>query len=267
MSIKLKVALFINKNRRNPLVKRIARLAMNVYWASEHAGYDVKRNGEESAMRMILQDCKNPVVIDVGANVGDWSHAVASVYSNAIIHAVEASPPTAQRLHERLGKYDKIHIHKCGLSKEPGEIDFYVYPDSSSELSGGRAALHSHVIPRQIKVNVISGDMLCEQNNIKEIDLLKVDVEGLDLEVLKGFSKILASGKVKAIQFELEGGNYLLDFYRFLEPLGYKIGKLYSGYVEFSPHSAESEWFLGPNYIAVHESQTSTINNLLKGWL
>ena len=56
----------------------------------------------------------------------------------------------------------------------------------------------SHVI---VKLQVETGDDYCKRNNIKEIDILKIDVEAEHL-VLRGFSEMLENGLIKLIQFE-----------------------------------------------------------------
>lgn len=78
------------------------------------------------------------------------------------------------------------------------------------------------------KAKVITGDQFCEQEKISHIDYLKIDAEGFDYEVLVGFKGMLSSGKVRALQFEHEGGRYIRDFHDFLFPLGYRIGKIYA---------------------------------------
>jgi hypothetical protein len=61
-------------------------------------------------------------------------------------------------------------------------------------------------------------------------------------------------------------GLYLKDFYNLLTPFGYVIGKLYSNYIDFRPHEAEMEHFLGPNYFALRKNLPSVQDTLKKGW-
>ncbi len=64
------------------------------------------------------------------------------------------------------------------------------------------------------------------------IDLVKVDVEGHELEVFKGAAGMLAQGKIKRIQFEYGGCNIdsrvlLKDLFEFLLPYGYAFYKVF----------------------------------------
>ena len=77
---------------------------------------------------------------------------------------------------------------------------------------------------------------------------------------------MLGQQKIAVIQFEHQGGRYLRDFYDFFLPKGYALGKLYANYVDFRSHTAESEHFLGPHYIALSASQQHLLGSLQQGW-
>ena len=56
-----------------------------------------------------------------------------------------------------------------------------------------------------IKVKTNTIDKICELNNIKEIDILKLDTDGNEFEVLMGAKKLLTKGKIKLIYTEISG--------------------------------------------------------------
>jgi hypothetical protein len=104
-------------------------------------------------------------------------------------------------------------------------------------------------------------------NDITGIDFLKVDVEGMEERVLKGFAGMLALGAIKIIQFEYGYVNavtkfLLRDFYEMLRPYDMVIGKIYPTYVDFREYKLNHEDFLGPNFLAVHSSCTGVIEGL-----
>lgn len=263
--IKSAVWFWIHHHRRNRLVARFARLCKNIHRAWEHPGYDVHTDGE----RGLLVQAKlvgMPVIFDVGANVGDWSALAHELYPQAAIHAFELSPKTAVLLQQRLVGKSAIEIHPFGLADQAGEVNFFSYEGEANVLSGLRAPLHSHV-PHQIeRATVRTGDEFCREQGVQQIDFLKVDAEGADYEVLVGFSEMLAARRIALVQFEHEGGHFLRDFYDLLEPKGYALGKLYANYVDFRPHEAELEHFLGPNYVAVPATQKDLIQAWQRGW-
>ena len=77
--------------------------------------------------------------------------------------------------------------------------------------------------------------------------------------MFKGFENTFKQGKVKVIQFEYSficvlTKWMLIDSYKYLEPLGFKLGRLKRDSIEFHDYSLTDENFIGPDYIAVHES-------------
>lgn len=263
--IKSTVWFWIHRHRRNRAVARFARLCQNIHRASEHPGYDVNTDGERDLLRRAVSGAA-PVIFDVGANVGDWTLMARAEHPGAAIHAFELSPRTADLLLQRVGKMPGIRVHAYGLAERSGEMDFFSYSGESNILSGLRAAIHTHA-PHQIeKATVRTGDEVCRELGVTRIDFLKVDAEGGDHEVLKGFSSLLAAQQIEVVQFEHQGGRYLRDFYDLLEPKGYAIGKLYANYVDFQAHSWSLEMFLGPNYVAVPAARRELIESLRRGW-
>ena len=98
-----------------------------------------------------------------------------------------------------------------------------------------------------------------------DIDILKIDTEGHDFCVLKGFSNFLQKAKIKVIQFEygktcIPPRITLGDFYNLLEPLGYSIGRLYPNQVKFQEYNLfRDEHFRMGNYVAVHRNYSDLI--------
>jgi len=108
------------------------------------------------------------------------------------------------------------------------------------------------------KVEMKTIDCFCEENNIKRIDFLKLDVEGNELKVLEGAKGIIKSGNVDFIQFEFGGCNidsrtYFQDFYYLL----YKDYDLYrilkDGLFHIDKYKEIYECFITTNFFAVRK--------------
>jgi hypothetical protein len=116
-----------------------------------------------------------------------------------------------------------------------------------------------------IEVDVDAGDSYFSSKGLSKIDFLKIDVEGMEGNVLQGFSKTLSQGLIKIIQFEYGmvniSSHFLLkDFYDFLVPYGYRIGKIYPNFVKFRDYSWwRDEDFKGPNFVAVLQTEDEII--------
>jgi FkbM family methyltransferase len=266
MNIKSRCWFALHNNRRHPIIARLARLCKNIHRATEHPTYDINLNGEAFVLARTLQAIKFPVVFDVGANIGNYAIMLNSLAPNATIHSFELDPNTAAALRKNCEGLESVFVHSYGLGRETGPVEFFSYQGEASELSSIRTAIHNHVSYSIQTTLIRCGDDVCAEFNIEYVDFLKIDAEGSDFDVLQGFTAMISKQLIKVIQFEHQGGRYLKDFYDFLEPMGYAIGKIYANYVEFRPHSAALEEFLGPNYIAIPTSNSGLISDLERGW-
>ena len=118
------------------------------------------------------------------------------------IYCFEASP---QNFKIAVEKYPSFNSYNIGIHNIETELDFYEDAENSSDGGSNsflkREYIHIHN-PHIIKVKTITMKSFIEQNNIKNIDLCKIDVEGLTYEVLDGFKDKL--NIVKVIQAECD---------------------------------------------------------------
>ncbi len=202
------------------------------------------------------------MLFDVGANVGRWTSYCAAKFPDAKIHCFEIAPSTREELTRNLADLaSRITISPCGLLNHDGTIDIFVDADSSLLSSVHNFELVGEGKRSASKVPVMRGDAYMQQNSIAAIDFLKVDAEGADGAVIRGFESAFAGDKIRLAQFEYNRGaimsRFLLrDFYAFFEPLGYSVGRLLPEQVVFQPYRLEHEDFAGPNYIACKSSDT-----------
>ncbi|MEM8908467.1 MAG: FkbM family methyltransferase, partial [Bacteroidota bacterium] len=192
------------------------------------------------------------VVFDVGANVGMFSMFVSLHYPGSEIYAFEPLPPTFEIMNSNCliyGHQAKIKAYKAGLSDKNQKVIFTHYPDNSM-LSGRYGNLEEdksyvrNVLERQLRdeedqdtdiqilvektmnyeeyeCQLLSLSEVIEENNIQQIDLLKVDVERSELDVLMGI-KPEHWPRIKQIVIEVhDDGNSLDKVKEFLDTYGY----------------------------------------------
>ena len=245
----------IARHRRNPLFKGVADLSRLWLKAYENCNGDFASNGEEMILRS-LAGAPVATVFDVGANFGDWSLLAQRLLPSARIYAFELSPPTFKELEKNIHGRAAIQAFNFGLSDHAGETAFFHYPDKPGETSLIAHPFQNQTSGFELKGQLRTGDAYCAEQNIGQIDLLKIDVEGAEPSVLRGFEKMLAGGRISAIQFEYEKLNtvnkfLLKDFYELLGGHGFVIGKIFPAYVEFRDYDFEHEMLWGSNYLAV----------------
>ena len=149
-----------------------------------------KASGEKSFLVKYLQK-NGGVLIDVGANQGNYSLEAIAVCPNLRVFAFEPHPITFESLNKNVQSHQNILTVNKGMSSEKGVMKLYDYanrngsPHASlfqeviTELHGAVSA-SSH----EVELTTID-DFLCAKN-INEINLLKIDVEGNELKVLRG---------------------------------------------------------------------------------
>lgn len=128
----------------------------------------------------------DPFIIDAGAHVGMATHYFKQRYPRARILALEANPVTFALLKENIAAngLDGVEVRHAAVSPRPGTIDFYTTPNDDEPGAWGDSA-----IPRlwheddEISVVQVPAATLSSLL-IEPVDLLKLDIEGLETEVL-----------------------------------------------------------------------------------
>ena len=141
------------------------------------------------------------VVVDVGANVGDWA-ALASraMPRDARMVCFEPSDNAADRLAERFRHEPRVEIVRTAVADAPGRRSFFQEPDAGETSSLARENTSGSAEQRVVDVTTIDAE--AERLGIDRVDMLKVDCEGFDLAVLRGAERLLGAGRIGLIQFE-----------------------------------------------------------------
>ena len=253
--------------------RALADLFAKSVLAWKNKQYDVEINGEAALLKR-LKPFAPRMLFDVGANVGDWSLAALNGLPDTKVHAFEIAPSTAQELENNLKPHaGRATINKLGLGSSEGAITLYFSPDSTTAASTVpgvvefSAADHEIKTINQVTATITTGDRYMRDHAIGTIDFLKIDVEGAEWEVLKGFSESFAAGKIGMVQFEygplnLKVRQWLGDYWKFFTDNGFVVGKLYPEGVAFKDFELADEDFVGPNYIACLKSRRDLIEGL-----
>lgn len=242
-----------------PVSEAIYRTATRYVRHYKNFNYDPETNGEFYLLEQVPQI---RTAFDVGANRGEWAIACVTRRQGATVHAFELVPRTYDTLMRNTAGHPAIIANPFGLSDAPGEVEVQIHPDPEvdylSSMVGGAAAAsaihHTQFVTTRGRVE--TGDEYCRKNGVEHIDFMKVDVEGAEGHVLRGFRDMLAQNRIAVIQFEYGQQNIfsrflLLDFYEMLGGFGYSVGKLLPRGVQFRPWEPVHEDFLGPNFVAV----------------
>lgn len=165
-------------------------------------------------------------IFDVGANRGETALKYINIFPLATIHAFEPFPETCVIFKENHKNQKNAILNQIALSSKVGKavLNVNVSVDTNSLLLSGKLGATSDgscKTLKQIEIETNTLDNYCKQNNIQEIDILKIDVQGFEIEVLKGALELLANGKIKIIFTEA----YFVQQY-INQPLFYEIASL-----------------------------------------
>lgn len=179
------------------------------------------------------------IVIDVGAHHGWFFHCWLDWCPRAEVSAFEPTRESYIRANELYGADPRVHLFQVGLGAEPGELSFNVLADSQVSNS---FLPPQHEIWKSIEYNtgeistrpvpVTTLDLFCAERGISGAYLLKIDVQGYELEVLKGAVGILPGIDYvfveSGIQRLYEGAPSFADIFLFLEKQGFHLMHLRS---------------------------------------
>jgi len=244
---------------------RVANLYRKTY---NKLNYDMKTNGEYFLLDKLSKTSVR-TVIDVGANKGEYTEACLRKFSSATIHSFEIAPPTYQKLKSNVSS-ERVKLNNFGLSNVKGSFSFNYNPKDDGSSSLIDADNIGHGDWHKIQLDVITGDEYCNRNQIKTIDLLKVDVEGAEHLVFSGFKNSFEGGIISSVQFEFGMVNIfskflLRDFYELFNRYGFLLGPIMPKGVDFKEYDTRNEDFQGPpNFFAVHRSKPHIIEAVKK---
>ncbi len=164
----------------------------------------------------VMSKClsQNDVFIDVGASIGQMSFFASNlVGENGKVISFEPHPERYDGLINgiKLNKMKNVIAYNTGLGEVEKELKLYTDRASPSLISKEEDSDFENI-------KILKLDSVLEKENIKNVRMVKIDVEGFELEVLKGSSKLLSSDEAPIICMEYEGfGNNPLENLQFLK--------------------------------------------------
>ncbi len=222
----------VNVPMTNPLIQLWHRVVSGGIWTNEKIIFYPKLRSFY-AKRIP----ESPLIFDVGANRGQTIKFFQSIFKKPIIHAFEPSSVVLDEL--RKFESDSVFLHLFALGAKSEMKTFYecVFDEVSSlqkpDINSAYFKFKSKVLltkPEDMLqekvVSVRTIDEIVSENHIECINVLKIDVEGHELEVLRGATKSLGKGIIKYLQLEAHvDGQYSVgpnEIEAFLKTYNYK---------------------------------------------
>jgi FkbM family methyltransferase len=242
---------------RSRLLYRGARVVADHYVNQNNA--DIHSNGELWLLRQMLPKAR--VVLDVGANVGDWAALALAINPAIELHCFEPSLATYRQLTGR-GLAGNVVFNNVGLGATRRDADLHVFESGSGLNSfyrrdGLQDGFNIETQAALERVRLDTADEYCREHGISRVDFCKVDVEGYEMEVFSGMTRLLDARQVRVVQFEYGGCNIdsrvlLQDLFRFFLPRGYVMHQLLPTMLKVVPrYDQRWENFQYQNWVAI----------------
>lgn len=187
------------------------------------------------------------VFLDIGANCGHFSLIAANLGAEVI--AVEASPANCRRFTENVNAnaFDaRIRLIQAAAGSENGEIVLHENPlNGMCSTTTRQVFWYLGLIARKIIVPMVKVDDVLDDTDLERIRFVKIDVEGAELNVLRGMSRLIRSGS-ENLEFCLElnpnrltneGAEEIFSTFR---SNGYRAYTLMNQEVDFPPYDVGS---------------------------
>lgn len=177
--------------------------------------------------RELINETKTgDIAWDVGAFVGKYTEKLScAVGPEGRVFAFEPNPQNRERLQERLGAEKNITILPVALGDKCESVNLL--------LSLGRSRVVSDSSRSDVSVvRMTTGDVMVDRGKAAQPNLIKIDAEGLELEILEGLHRTLASAALRAIFIEVHfqllaerypAGNASAEIVGLLKSHGFRI--------------------------------------------
>ena len=157
----------------------------------------------------VLDAPKIKLVVDGGASIGETTQRLSALFPNALIHAFEPYPDSFNDLQKKVKFNSNIATYPVGLGKCEDKVFFNINKSQgtnsilksnnrSKEIYGEQMSIEKEI---QIPINSLDNLFNFEDNQC--IDILKLDLQGYELDALIGATKLLEKSQIKVILCEV----------------------------------------------------------------
>jgi FkbM family methyltransferase len=219
--------------QRSQYHKRRVRQKLEQQFGQQVANYSPYEIDSLLLIQQVLQRLPTPIsiVYEIGANDGTWAEMFALNTKN-LVYAFEPLPILAPSIQLRQARNTLIQFvpMACGEVSSRLKIHQHNFPASSSLLSSTSNLYNVWTHVKEIdalEVEVIAIDEWRKQNKILPPSLMKIDVQGYELQVLNGAQETLKQTSFVWIEMNFanlyEGGSHFSDVYEFLTKHNFRL--------------------------------------------
>lgn len=223
------------------------------------------------AMKQLLADYTVHHVVDGGAYQGDFSRQMAAVFPDATIHAFEPQKKSYELLCNTAKKIPRIKTYNCALSSSSGKslLHTNIFPLTSSLADTSKEGLYYFQDYNQPdgaeEVEVISLSDFLLNEKVPAVDILKLDLQGYELQALKGMAEFIDSVKLIFVEVQFlaiyQGTPLFSEVEAYLRSKGFMFYQFFG--LSRSPKDGRLLYgdalFFNRKYISLSKSQQNVV--------
>lgn len=206
------------------LIKRIIKKSF------EFLGFEIRKKNFNFDNIYKKKIRKNPLIFDIGANKGQSIERFKKIFEQPNIHAFEPIKSEFNILKEKYYSDKNITLNNLAVGNINNQKRIFFVNAKTSTSSFNKLKSNSKwlktrskelnistnkFIKEIVKINIVTLDNYCQKNNIKKIDILKIDTQGYEDKILEGAKKVLSSGIVSIIELEIMFDNVYQKYLTF----------------------------------------------------
>ncbi|MDB9347417.1 FkbM family methyltransferase [Nodularia spumigena] len=186
--------------------------------------YDIQRFSDKKDLNIIF---------DVGANIGQTANGLIQYFPKTQIYCFEPVKSSFDILHKNFSSFSNISLLQQGFGSKSEHKIINIYDDSQLNTLIVNAPRDAQKINEE-KIFLDTIDNFCLDNQIPAIDILKMDVQGWEMEILLGAMNFISQKKIKFIYTEVgfrrqdRDMQHFSEINDFLESQGYYLCGFYS---------------------------------------
>lgn len=234
----------------------LKRLLFQVFAQSMGKGFDFGSMNKEFNLLKKFIDKDPKILIDVGANKGDYSDVMIKNYPNAIIYIFEPQKFLYNKLKEKYKKNKNIKLYNIALDKTEKETLLIKGFDGDALASIYQRKYLKNDKNFQEKILCKRLDQIITN---QKIDFIKIDVEGNEMNVLKGMDKIINNIKILQVEF---GGTWIdsrffyRDLFEYLDTKNFDLFRMApNGLIRLNEYEEIDEYFTFTNFVGISNKE------------
>jgi FkbM family methyltransferase len=238
------------------LINHFERLAAY----AQGKGYGTATTEQEVHLLQSLLQTQPKLAIDIGGNVGNYTAELRKRNPSLEIHTFEPSTTNIEKLTTRFKNDSLIKLVPLALSDEAREATLYSNVPGSLMGSLTQRKLEHFNIAFDTKETIDTirfEDYWKTTLQSRQLDMVKIDIEGHELNALRGFGSALYATKVLQFEFggtDIDTRTFFQDFWYFFREKNFDIYRITPlGAQKITRYRESDEYFAITNYIAANK--------------